>query len=750
MAGDEEPPPAARAQGWSRSSAPRSTAAAPSCSAASSTSPSRSEIVATDDAAWRRSACPGRRHRRCGSPRRASACARSRSPSSIATSACMRLHERRACSCSGATVAERARAAARPRRSRAALEVPASQLDPRERGADDHGLVAPQVGSSTASLDVLAGRVEVAAADIDLGEPQPQQPAPARARQRVQQLRRLVQHGLGAVEVVGQHQRARRARRASSRAPSGRRSRGSRGRRSRSARMCSWSPGFSARWARISVAAARVHGSGCSSVSARRCSAMSSVRPRTAARIGRASASSGRPSSVVLQPLGQRSRARRPAAVRGRRSSRSGDALADQPVDRVGLAGRSSSANSIQVFASSCAPESIQNHSSADREVQRAAAVAGVAEPAQRGDHVVVLGPAGGGTSRAARRVRSSGSAPSASAANQRAWARAGGLDLARLVELLERVLADRLEHPVARRRRPAAATVGQRGEAVERVRVAARPRPRTPRSRPRWKTASRRASARSSSSSRPQLQSTTARSVRWRGSAARLPPVSRRKRSSRRAASCSSGIVRSRAAASSIASGSPSRRRQISSTTASSSVEAGRGGAGAVDEQAAPRARRPAAGPARGSRPRSPAARGWWRRSAGPGSRPAAVGERRRRRRSGARSCRAARIVSRSTSASIRRSRPSRGVAPRRVEHGALAQAERGERGGDDLDLGGHRRELDHPDAVVDAVDPAAQRLAREPRLARAARADERDQPRGARAARRSARARPRGRRSS
>ena len=91
-------------------------------------------------------------------------------------------------------------------------------------------------------------------------------------------------------------------------------------------------------------------------------------------------------------------------------------------------------------------------------------------------------------------------------------------------------------------------------------------------RGRPRAASASRR----SSSVSRSQLQATTARSVRCRGSAVRLPPVSSRNRSSSRSATCAGESVRSRAAASSIASGSPSSRRQISTTRATfSSVTA-------------------------------------------------------------------------------------------------------------------------------------------------------------------------------
>ena len=62
--------------------------------------------------------------------------------------------------------------------------------------------------------------------------------------------------------------------------------------------------------------------------------------------------------------------------------------------------------------------------------------------------------------------------------------------------------------------------------------------------------------SRRSSSNNRSWLQSTTARSVWWRGNAVRLPPVSTRNRSSSRPTSCVSGSTRSRAAASSKASG--------------------------------------------------------------------------------------------------------------------------------------------------------------------------------------------------
>jgi hypothetical protein len=79
--------------------------------------------------------------------------------------------------------------------------------------------------------------------------------------------------------------------------------------------------------------------------------------------------------------------------------------------------------------------------------------------------------------------------------------------------------------------------------------------------------TATRRSSSRSSSESRLWLQSTDARSVRWRSVAVRGPPVSSRKRSDSPAAIWSTDSIRTRAAASSIANGSPSNSLQICAT---------------------------------------------------------------------------------------------------------------------------------------------------------------------------------------
>ena len=73
------------------------------------------------------------------------------------------------------------------------------------------------------------------------------------------------------------------------------------------------------------------------------------------------------------------------------------------------------------------------------------------------------------------------------------------------------------------------------------------------------------------SSSSSEYDQSTVARSVWWRSTAVRRPPVRSRKRSSSRRAISAGLIATTRAAASSIASGMPSSRRQISATASAS-----------------------------------------------------------------------------------------------------------------------------------------------------------------------------------
>ena len=133
---------------------------------------------------------------------------------------------------------------------------------------------------------------------------------------------------------------------------------------------------------------------------------------------------------------------------------------------------------------------------------------------------------------------------------------------LARLLEPLRRVLADRLEHPVA--------PVGEADEALlderlERVEVGVGRPPRRPRacSRRRRRRGARRAAAPRSRAARSD-HSIVARSVCWRGSASR-PPLSRSSRCESRSRICSGVRALVRAAASSTASGRLSRRRQSS-----------------------------------------------------------------------------------------------------------------------------------------------------------------------------------------
>ena len=147
------------------------------------------------------------------------------------------------------------------------------------------------------------------------------------------------------------------------------------------------------------------------------------------------------------------------------------------------------------------------------------------------------------------------------------------------------------------------------------------------------------------------------ARSVRWRGRATRLPPVSTRRRSPNRARSSSTDSTLIRAAASSMANGMPSRRWQISASGRAVGLrdgEARQHGSAALDEQpdrfdTGPGLPAAASAPGRApaamardtsSRRRWPAARGWSPGFAGPARRAAARPHRSRRRRSGARSC--------------------------------------------------------------------------------------------------------------
>ena len=125
-------------------------------------------------------------------------------------------------------------------------------------------------------------------------------------------------------------------------------------------------------------------------------------------------------------------------------------------------------------------------------------------------------------------------------------------------VRHLEQRLVDQVLQQVGRRRRRAAAA---RASAVN----------------PPGKTDSARIAAWPAGSSRFQLQSTTACSVRCRSGASRAPPRSSANRSSSRRAISATDITRTRAAASSTASGSPSRCRHSSATTSGGSSTPGR-----------------------------------------------------------------------------------------------------------------------------------------------------------------------------
>ena len=146
---------------------------------------------------------------------------------------------------------------------------------------------------------------------------------------------------------------------------------------------------------------------------------------------------------------------------------------------------------------------------------------------------------------------------------------------LAARVELLQRVLAHRLEHREAqlvRRRVDLAGSGSCRPATTSRRAPTGRDpggdctpprRPRACRSRRRRRGGGTGASRRRSSSS--WLQSIAWRSVCCRTGRSGPPPVSRASRRSRRPSICAGERMRIRAAASSMASGRPSRRAQIS-----------------------------------------------------------------------------------------------------------------------------------------------------------------------------------------
>ena len=166
-------------------------------------------------------------------------------------------------------------------------------------------------------------------------------------------------------------------------------------------------------------------------------------------------------------------------------------------------------------------------------------------------------GPGAGSAGRAPRRSRPAGRARTggSSRASRSAWRRRASRRRAtgRRGAPGRRGCRGGRRRPAARRDRPASPATAAAASSVQ----------------PPANTDSRRSSRWSASSSRSQLQSMSACSVCWRGTAVRRPPVRRRNRSPRPCAISAADRTLTRAAASSRASGMPSSRRQISTTGA-------------------------------------------------------------------------------------------------------------------------------------------------------------------------------------
>ena len=155
---------------------------------------------------------------------------------------------------------------------------------------------------------------------------------------------------------------------------------------------------------------------------------------------------------------------------------------------------------------------------------------------------------------------------------------------LARLAQPLQRVLAHRLEQVIARcaivgalRGHQRSIDQARRGDRAPRIRPRRRRR-LPPRRRACIRPRTPRCAAAAPARRRPGGRSSTGwwrAACCWRPSAARLLPVRSRKRSSRRARISSTDSSFTRAAASSIASGMPSSRRQISPMVGTSASDA-------------------------------------------------------------------------------------------------------------------------------------------------------------------------------
>ena len=439
---------------------------------------------------WRTAGGAGARDERAAAP--------SRSPSLERDS--------RGSACDDRVRVARARAA-RGRAAPAALERLVDELARRRRRSPRASSIRASAARTNIALVAARGRAASASRSTSSRAPAmsprrtripPGAAAGSRRRRRGSRarraaLRRLVEHGLGAVEVARPASARGAARTASS--PSAQWSPSSRkrsARASRSARMCSLVAVVLGQvGAHRSVAVARTHGSGCARApSASRLGERRSA-PANSGEHGRASASSGRSSQVGSTARAAPSSLR--VGVVARRRQRRHRVHATSASAISGRSGRLSpgtaSANRSQVTAPRRArPRAARTTAGATRDAQRGARVAGVAEPAQRGDHVVPLGlqPAEPGAllgaaqlaARPPRRARrSSARGPSRALAARR-----------RLRELLQPVLADRLEHPVARRLGAGdlqQRALGERGRAASSTSSAATPPPaRTPRRR--------------------------------------------------------------------------------------------------------------------------------------------------------------------------------------------------------------------------------------------------------------------------
>ena len=411
-------------------------------------------------------------------------------------------------------------------------------------------------------------------------------------------------------------------------------------------------------------------------------------------------------------------RASRPAAER---ASSVAEPSAARPAARPGVREASGSGSSVPALTASAnrarcrlvgAVRAATSTRPAPGSVRRAVrAVAGVAQVAQGGQHVVALGVAAGASATSCR-----GPQPRLGRVDQRGEVarrgRAGRRRARRARPAARCRTRGCLQHPVAQRA-PAVGgdlqqrLVDQRERAGRRRRppAAGRRRRRAPAlaaSAPAGKTASRSASSRSSVGQQvpAPLDHRPQRPVpgeRGPAAAGQQPePVGQPGGDLGRR-----GSTRSRAAASSIASGRPSSRRQISTTGGDVVVvehEAGRDRGGPVERAAArPGSRRASAASTSAGGQRRAAASGA-QRLAGDRQRLPAGGQHPQRRargqqlgrparpprRSGARSCRApagSRAVARARRAAASSGVAGRRGAPRRSSIAGLPQPERGER---------------------------------------------------------------------